>query len=128
HVRASGDEPEQLGENRSEGEPFRRHRREAIAHAEAHDLAEDRARPGAGAVVAIDAAVDRLAQDVEVLTHELGPRAAVDAAADAHIADATVGPAQELTAGVLQRTVEEREARIAGERNARRRRVRRLRL
>jgi len=40
------------------------------------------------------------------------------AAADAHIADATVGSAQELTAGVLQRTVEEREARIAGERDA----------
>src|SRR5512132_3205945 len=128
HVRASRDEPEQLGEDRAEREPFRRHGREAVAHAKAHDLAEDRARSGTGAVVAIDAALDRLAKYVKVLTHDLSPRAAVDAAADAHVADAAVGSAQELTAGVLERTIEEREAGVACERDTRRRRVRWLRL
>src|SRR2546427_6533243 len=58
----------------------------------------------------------------------LAPRAAVDAAADAQVPHHSVGSAEELTARVLQRTIEQRETRVARERDARRRRVGRLRL
>ncbi len=70
HVGGAGDEPEQLRDDAAERETLRRHRREAVAHPEAHDLTEDRARPGAGPVVAVDALVHRPAQDREVLAHQ----------------------------------------------------------
>src|SRR5439155_9396531 len=73
HVARAGEEPEKLAEHRAEREPLRRHRRKTLSHVEAHDLAEDRARPDAGPVSAVDAVVDRLAQDREVLAHDPRP-------------------------------------------------------
>src|SRR5438132_1230551 len=48
------------------------HGGKAIAHAEAHRLAEDRARPDPGAVLTVVALGQRLAKDVEVLPHVEG--------------------------------------------------------
>src|SRR6266705_3788949 len=87
-----------------------------------------RARPGAGPIVAVDPAVQRFAKDVEVLVHALAPGPAVDAAADAHVANQSIGSAEEFSARVLERTVEQRETRVARESDARRGRVGRLRL
>src|SRR5437867_11061254 len=60
--------------------------------------------------------------------HALAPGPAVNTAADAQIPHQSVGSAQEFTARVLERTVEQRETRVAREGDARRRRVGWLRL
>ena len=69
HIGRAGDEPQQLTDHGAERKTLGRHGRKAVRHLEAHDLAEDRARPGARPVVAIDALLEGLAQDVEVLPH-----------------------------------------------------------
>ena len=41
HVGAAGDEPEQLGEDRAERQPFRGDRGKAVAHPEAHEITRE---------------------------------------------------------------------------------------
>ena len=69
HVRRPREEPEHLGEHRAERETLRGDRGEAVAHAKAHDLAEDGAGARARAIVAIGTGIHGLAQDGEVLAH-----------------------------------------------------------
>ena len=69
HIRAAGEEPQQLRDDRPECETFRGDRGEAVREIEAHRLAEDRARADTGAVRAIVAFGERFPQDRQVLTH-----------------------------------------------------------
>ena len=73
HVGVAAQEPEQLGEDRAGVDLLGGDQREAGAEVEAHLVAEDRERAGAGAVGLLDALVEDAGEEVEVLLHDPKP-------------------------------------------------------
>jgi len=68
-VGVAAQEPEQLVDDRAQVQLLGGDQRESLREVEAHLVAEDAARPGAGAIAAHGAALEDQPQEVVVLAH-----------------------------------------------------------
>src|SRR2546428_11209188 len=67
YVRARGNEPEKLGEDRTKSKALGGDCRETVGHAKSHNFAEDGSSPDTSSVAAIDPAIRCFAENVQVL-------------------------------------------------------------
>ncbi len=76
-VGRSGEEPQQLAHDRLEQHLLGREQREPLAKVVAGLRAEDRDRPGAGAIVAALTVIEDVLDKIEVLLHQMWARCPV---------------------------------------------------